>query len=54
MKKAKYTEPKEYIPKDIRKEFKLGEYAEKEDKKANKKEERTITNEDFRKYLKGE
>lgn len=27
-KKAKYVEPTEYIPKHIRKELKLGEYAE--------------------------
>lgn len=27
-KKVKYVEPAEYIPKDLRKKYKLGEYAE--------------------------
>lgn len=35
IKKVKYVEPTEYIPKHIRKELGLGEYANKnEDKKA--------------------
>ena len=38
-KKVKYVEPAEYIPKHIRKELKLGEFAEKktETKKDTKK-----------------
>ena len=28
-KKVKYIEPEDYIPKELRKEFGLGEYAEK-------------------------
>ena len=52
MKNAKYTEPTNYFPKDVRKEFKLGEFAEKPETK--EKKERNVTNEDFRKYLKGE
>ena len=30
MEKVTYSEPAEYIPKEIRKKYKLGEYAEKE------------------------
>ena len=30
-KDAIYVEPKEYIPEEIRKEFKIGEYAETEE-----------------------
>lgn len=29
IKKVKYIEPEDYIPKELRKEFGLGEYAEK-------------------------
>ena len=36
-----YTEPSNYIPKDIRKEFKVGEFAEPE-KEDKKKGERTL------------
>nr|DAF74471.1 MAG TPA: hypothetical protein [Caudoviricetes sp.] len=36
-KKVKYVEPPEYIPKSLRKEFKLGEYAEKPKKKKDEK-----------------
>lgn len=36
-KKVKYIEPPEYIPKSLRKEFKVGEYAEKPKKKDEKK-----------------
>lgn len=36
IKKVKYVEPAEYIPKELRKEYKLGEYAEP---KANAKKE---------------
>lgn len=38
MAKNKYTEPTDYIPKSIRKELKLGEYAEEETKKKEKRE----------------
>ena len=41
--KTKYTEPNEYIPNKIRKELKLGEFAEgteAEEKEQNQKEQR--------------
>lgn len=47
MKKA-YKEPEEFIPEDIRKEFKLGEYAEEE----NEEEKREV-NKTIRDYVKG-
>lgn len=31
-KKIKYSEPAEYFPKEVREKYKLGEYAEKENK----------------------
>lgn len=46
MAKTKYTEPSDYIPKDIRKELKLGEFAD--EKKA--KENRDL-NKKFRDYV---
>ena len=36
-KKVVYVEPIDYFPEEIRKEFKLGEYAEKEDNEIPKK-----------------
>ena len=33
---VKYTEPADYIPKSVRKELKLGEFAEEEKKKGNR------------------
>ena len=36
-KKIKYTEPADYFPKEIRKKCKIGEYAEKKEKPAPKK-----------------
>lgn len=47
-----YTEPSNFFPKEILKEFKLGEYAEEETKKDEKKKDRDITNEEFREYIK--
>lgn len=47
MRKA-YKEPEEFIPEDIRKEFKLGEYAEEE----NEEEKREL-NKTIRDYVKG-
>ncbi len=42
IKKVKYIEPEGYIPKHLRKEFGLGEYAEKKtDAKADTKKETT-------------
>ena len=54
MAKAGYTEPSNYFPKEIRKEFKLGEYAEPEeqDPSLKNKKDRDITNEEFREYIK--
>ena len=37
IKKVVYVEPIDYFPEEIRKEFKLGEYAEKEDNEIPKK-----------------
>ena len=51
MAKVGYSEPDDYFPKDIRKQFKLGEYAEEEPEKKEKKD-RDITNEEFREYIK--
>lgn len=51
MEKTKYTEPKEYIPKEIRKKLGLGEFskeAEKEDKKEQDRE-----NKELRRVFKG-
>ena len=36
VKKVVYVEPADYIPKDLRKKYKLGEYAETGDKKISK------------------
>ena len=49
MKKTKYAEPTDYIPKSIRKELKLGEYAEEETE--SKKEKREL-NKEIRDYVK--
>ena len=38
MEKAKYIEPTDYIPEEIRKELKLGEFAEEEEKREPKKQ----------------
>ena len=52
--KTKYPEPTDFIPKEIRKEMKIGEYDDtaKKGKKDNK--ERSVSNEEFRKYLNSE
>lgn len=47
MKKEKYTEPADYFPKSIRKESKIGEFAE-EEKKAKEKRE---LDQKFRDYV---
>lgn len=46
MKREKYTEPSDYIPKEIRKELKLGEFAEDE-----KEKEKRDLNKQFRDYV---
>lgn len=46
-----YTEPSNFFPKEILKKHKLGEYAEEEPEKKEKKD-RDITNEEFREYIK--
>ena len=51
MGKMGYTEPAEYIPKAIRKELKLGEFAEDDDKA--KKETKEKTNQAIRDFVKG-
>lgn len=45
--KTTYVEPADYFPKEIRKKWKLGEYAEDEKKAERKKE-----NKEFRDYVK--
>lgn len=45
---SKYKEPNDFIPKDIRKKYKLGEFAEDEQKQ---KEEKDKLNKDFRDYV---
>ena len=49
--KTKYTEPSEYIPKEIRKKLKLGEFAE--DKEEKKPENERELNKAFRDYVNG-
>ena len=50
MAKTKYTEPTEYIPKEIRKELKIGEFAEDKEKKTDNKRD---LNKEFRDYVNG-
>lgn len=50
MAQVKYTEPSDYIPKEIRKKLKLGEYAEDEKETEAKKEERDA-NDKIRNYV---
>ncbi|MBP3238274.1 MAG: hypothetical protein J6M24_04165 [Lachnospiraceae bacterium] len=40
MTKAKYTEPTDYIPEEIRKKYIIGEYAENEENNDSEKESR--------------
>lgn len=47
MSKTNYTEPKDFIPEEIRKKHKLGEYYEEE---PEKKENRDL-NKEFRDYV---
>ena len=49
-KKVDYSEPKDYIPKSIRKELGLGEFAKDEPKKKTEKDKE---NEELRKVFKG-
>lgn len=49
-KKINYSEPKDYIPKDLRKKYGLGEFAKDE---PNKDEKRAKENEELRKVFKG-
>ena len=56
IKKVVYVEPADYFPLEIRKEFKLGEYAESEETEKTEKEEMDIEDgyfsEDTRKKFK--
>ncbi len=52
MSKVNYSEPKDYIPKAIRKELGLGEFA-KNEPKGKKDEQRAKENEELRKVFKG-
>ena len=49
-KKIDYSEPKDFIPKDIRKQLGLGEYANEPKQDEKKKKE----NEEVRKIFKGQ
>lgn len=48
MDKAKYTEPSDFFPKEIRKEFGLGEFAKPEKTEKKKKDD---MNKQFREYV---
>ena len=48
--KTTYVESADYFPKDIRKKFKLGEYAEEENESTERKKK---DNDDLRKVFKG-
>ena len=45
MAQLKYVEPVDYFPKEIRKEFGLGEFAEEAPKEKNEKETRELNEE---------
>ena len=47
IKKIVYAEPAEYIPEDLRKMFKLGEYAETEEKGTSKEQTMDIEDDYF-------
>lgn len=49
-KKINYSEPKDYIPKELRKKYGLGEFAPQEPKEDEK---RAKENEEVRKIFKG-
>ena len=51
MKNINYSEPKDFIPKDLRKKYGLGEFAKEETPK--KDEKRAKENEELRKVFKG-
>ena len=53
MKKNNYTEPKSYFPKEILKEYKLGQYADTEKEKEKEKRNKEL-NDKIRKFVKGE
>ena len=48
--KITYVEPADYFPKEIRKKYKLGEYAEEENESTERKKK---DNDDLRKVFKG-
>lgn len=50
-KKIEYSEPKDYIPKELRKKYGLGEFAKEEEPKQD--ENKTRENEKLRKVFKG-
>ena len=53
MKRAKYVEPKNYIPKEIQKKYGVGEFAKKEEKQKQTDEDKKRENEELRKVFKG-
>lgn len=52
MKRAKYVEPKNYIPKEIQKKYGVGEFAKKEPSKETE-DQKKRENEELRKVFKG-
>ena len=53
MQRAKYTEPDDFFPKSVRKEAKIGEYAETNSDKEKEKKEKRDLNDKFRDFIKG-
>lgn len=53
MKRAKYVEPDDYIPVEIRKKLKLGEFAEEAAEEEKSDAKKDVSNEDFRDFVSG-
>lgn len=51
MNKEKYTEPSSYFPESVRKNAKIGEFADEEKKKKEKEQESRELNQKFRDYV---
>ena len=51
--RAKYVEPKNYIPKEIQKKFGVGEFAKKEEPNKEDEDKKKRENEELRKVFKG-
>ena len=53
LERAKYVEPKNYIPKEIQKKYGVGEFAKKEEPNKETDEQKKRENEELRKVFKG-